>query len=264
MEKTILFTLFVPILTLDPKSVNLNLETSVLLEPNDAKGNTSILHNVRKFLDDLQNILNPTLEYRAQNDGSKFSDILDEIANILLNCSDEDIIHLSKELYKKVKDLKINDNDGFIVRNIKQNVKNTLRRWSENDPSEVKNCVRRYLQNEKGYFMDYLINKLNYFFTKDDIQDIKAKLNGVTKSNNYKELNDIVGNIVNDLFNYKTKESNLVDKDVIVAGRLKEMSSESSGKNEPKGSNGSKSDFKEASKEIILNKNIEVFVRAGD
>ncbi|KAJ0184288.1 hypothetical protein K1T71_000711 [Dendrolimus kikuchii] len=199
-------------LSCNPRSVSLAVETSLVFEPNDVRKNTSILNNIKTFIDNLQRALtNDDYQLRAKEENANIlTSFLYDLGKIVLNY-DENLFNLLKESFTKFHSNNLHKRFEFIgmFPNIKLRsfFKNTFKEWSVMKTDSLKKEIKKFMDDDGETAVVLFFKSLNRFFDEKDARKL-YKILYKFKHANEENISDAFGNVITFMYLDKYLNSN--------------------------------------------------------
>ncbi|XP_045509047.1 uncharacterized protein LOC123704676 [Colias croceus] len=176
----------------DPKSVNLELETSLQFDPKH-ESNHSIT-DIKNFLNRLQNLLNP-IKAMLEPNNNKMSVVIENLARRVNHFDDKDFDKITRVFLKEV-DEHINNN--IPLSSLLGDKYSSVIKYIHENPKILRIHTRKSADNKNYKAIKVLLSKLDKYYDKNDVEKLNKivrKLENVPKTN--EEIRKLVKNALN-------------------------------------------------------------------
>lgn len=209
---------------MDPQTVNLALETSLLFQPKDVKNNVELIKNLKNFLDKLYKVISPAANWRAnkeltvknqvtpdnnrehsfRTDTKKvLTDFLIALGMVLVNHTDVHLKNITNTFYKTIDELYYKESlfhEVFIESKLKNYIRNIVKDWNDAEPDVLRTEIRKIIFIDSDPIFRKFFKKLNRYFDFD--ADEKKVKNIVTKIYKYPKQNKDLSRVMYDGLKY--------------------------------------------------------------
>ncbi|RVE46030.1 hypothetical protein evm_009310 [Chilo suppressalis] len=167
----------------DPKSVNVQLEASIQLDPGDFFRNTNILRTANNFFETIKS----TFEQRATNDDEEDVDKNDKppearvLSKFLLDLGTE-LLHYKEDTLKELAEILHKEANEYYRRGpyspdafnekVRKFVMKKLKDLSDYEPSALKIITRRFAASPNEITSLAVVGKLDKYFGENDIKSL--------------------------------------------------------------------------------------------
>lgn len=204
-------------LSMGTRSVNLNLETSLLFDSDDRR-HLPLLKSMRSILDTIYKSLSPgdptlrstnenggdpspgaTLRATDENGKDILTKFLKELGAVVLNYEDHDVRAIIEVLNEDINSYyekkKAVDDPMVFNPKLRMYVKNKLKEWMSSNPFELKDKITSFVKNINSY---NILEDFNEAFSTDDELTLNMFLNDLKeypKTRNVSNLSSLVKDI---------------------------------------------------------------------
>ncbi|XP_045782935.1 uncharacterized protein LOC123879333 [Maniola jurtina] len=265
----------------NPRSVNIALETSLLFQPGEE--NFSFINKIRSFIDQIQQAITPVKAFlRTEKDKPKiFSKFIEKITRNIIKYDDEDLEEIVRLLANEAENV-LNAIEVF-NENTKRAIVALLKEYSRADANQIRKNLQNAL-NGNEIIITKLADKFNSYYDNNDKAELdklidksdkfakKEYISEYTKTDIHNMVKDFI-NILKDKYDTLNETAKVkinrdfgnilqyVDLSKILLNDNK-RNAESKDKLSKHHVNMTKKGNLTNTKEIIVNKDIEIFVKS--
>ncbi|XP_048002474.1 uncharacterized protein PFC0810c-like [Leguminivora glycinivorella] len=198
---------FAVALAIAPNSVQINLETSIRIEPDENIHH--VLENITSFIDKIKYAILPTDKVEIKRRSSEipkkyFTRFLYDVLIVISRLKNVMIEWFFKRLYEEIQYYFKFKGSAFaeIVKNpiVKRYLEDSLKTWSETEPYEIKTNIREYLiAKNKNKIISKLGNYIDEFYDKKDVKKFKDTINKLKNCRQEKDFAKVIRDAIHNL-----------------------------------------------------------------